>query len=460
VKTATEPLPFFEVTADEVWSTRRLLLVSCVFPPDPGVGALRWQKLARFAAGRGWGLDVLMFYPSGLRSRDEGRLAELPPGTRIYAVPRPEQLSRSLLAAWRGVRWMMRPRATPARTLGGPPTTTNGSRLETIRVRYLTHVDFLAIDRFARQASRIAERILRVPGVHRAVISSGPPHMAHEAARLIAERAKIPFVMDMRDPWCSLDVAPEFAHRSNWLRRTERYERQCVERARLVVANTDAAASALRERYAELSHRFVTVMNGADDDVLPAPTRTDRFRIAFAGTLYVGRDPRRLFDAVGRVVRELSLSPADLDVAFMGSEEYGGISVTRLAEEFGIADYFTFQPAGSRRAALELLSSAAMLVNLPQDVRLAIPAKIFEYVRFEAWLLALTESGTATEVLLRGSGADLVEPDDVEGIATVIRRRFEAYRRGERPRALNADGRFDRARQADILFDALEREVG
>lgn len=458
MSTATEPHPLFEAATKPVSAERRLLLVSCVFPPDPSVGALRWQKLARFAADRGWGLDVLMFDPSGLRTRDDSRLTELPAGTRVFGVPRPKAMSPSLLAAWRRVqRFARAPASNGGNGSSAPSLTDSPSLITTFRRRYVTRFEFRATDRFARNTARIAARIIRVPEVHRAVVSSGPPHMAHEAARRIARASGIPFIMDMRDPWYSEEVVPEFLHRADWLRSAEWYERRCVEQARLVIANTEPAAEALRARYPQ--SRILTVMNGADDEVLPRTKRGPRFRIAFAGTLYVGRDPRTLFEAVRRAVRRLNLTPAALEVAFMGSEAYGGTPIVDLAAESGIADFFTFEPPGSRAAALEFLASAAMLVNLPQHVRLAIPAKIFEYVRFNAWLLALAEPGSATEALLRNTGADLVEPEDVDGIAAVIHSRFEAYRRGDRPRALNADGRFDRQRQAGILFDALDREL-
>ena len=54
-----------------------------------------------------------------------------------------------------------------------------------------------------------ARTALRVASVHRpdVIVSSGPPHSAHEAARRSAENLGIPWVMDMRDPWAGLPSA-------------------------------------------------------------------------------------------------------------------------------------------------------------------------------------------------------------------------------------------------------------
>ena len=45
----------------------------------------------------------------------------------------------------------------------------------------------------------------------------------------------------------------------------------------------------------------------------------------------------------------------------------------------------------------------------------------------------------------------------VVGMTRAIVRRYRDMRAGARPVAINADGRFDRARQAALLLDALDR---
>jgi hypothetical protein len=59
--------------------------------------------------------------------------------------------------------------------------------------------------------------------------------------------------------------------------------------------------------------------------------------------------------------------------------------------------------------------------------------------------------------LLADTDADVVSPVDVDAIAQVIAKRFAEFRAGVRPRALNSDGRFDRATQSAHLFEALDR---
>ncbi|HSE26584.1 MAG TPA: hypothetical protein VLA95_00030, partial [Gemmatimonadales bacterium] len=127
-----------------------------------------------------------------------------------------------------------------------------------------------------------------------------------------------------------------------------------------------------------------------------------------------------------------------------------------IASEEGVGEFVRIGAPRPHRQAMEFLASCAMLVSLPQDSTMAIPSKVFEYLRFPAWLLALSEPGSATARVLSGTGADVVPPADVVGIATAIRRRFDAFAAGERPSPLGTDPRLTRRHQGGLLLDAIE----
>ncbi|HUQ84644.1 MAG TPA: hypothetical protein VM076_26060 [Gemmatimonadaceae bacterium] len=437
--------------------------MSCHFPPDSSIGALRWQKMARFAAERGWAMDVIMMAPEELAGADRSRLSELPPGTRLHGLATPGRpLFAFQLATWRVARRLVgvfRPQsAGPApsamSTANGHSTSTLGS----LRRTFLAAAAFRSADVWTRRAVALGSA-LAARTRYACVVSSGPPHMAHDAGRELGGRLGIPFIMDMRDPWCDADAMPPDFRSERWLRLAREHESRCVARAALVVANTSAAEALLRSRYPALGASAMTVMNGADADPLPPSPNDNRFVIAFAGTLYAGRDPGTLFRAVARVVKERALTPAQLSVEFMGSEGFGNVPLAEAARAAGVGEFFTGHSTRPRVEALAFLARATMLVNLPQDVRLSVPAKLFEYVRFPAWLLVLSEPGTATEMLFADTDADVVAPDDVDGIARVISRHYDAFRASGRPAPLNANGQFDRRVQANRLLDALDRLV-
>jgi glycosyltransferase involved in cell wall biosynthesis len=175
--------------------------------------------------------------------------------------------------------------------------------------------------------------------------------------------------------------------------------------------------------------------------------------------IYLGRNPRSLFRAAARVARETGAKPEDFGVEFLGDESCDGIPLTTIAAEEGLGPYFRSFPFRPRREAMSFLAQASVLVSLPLRTIMTLPAKLFEYIRFNAWLLVLADSGSATAELLADTGADVVRPDDVDEIARALRVRYDEFRRGIRPSAINHDGRFDRATQAAHFYDGLDAVV-
>jgi hypothetical protein len=227
-----------------------------------------------------------------------------------------------------------------------------------------------------------------------------------------------------------------------------------------VIANTDVARNNLRVSYPDRVDDILTVMNGVDDDPLPPSRRGGRFVIAHAGTVYLDRDPRGLFQASARVIRELSLTPADFGLSFIGDLfAVGGFPVLEVAAQEGITDYVETGPSRPHAQAMEFMADATMLITMSGSNMAAIPAKTFECARFEAWLLALSAPGSATDILLQGSGADVAAPSDVDGIAAAIRTRYLQHRDGIIPLRLADDDRLSRQGQARILLNAIEARI-
>ncbi len=190
-------------------------------------------------------------------------------------------------------------------------------------------------------------------------------------------------------------------------------------------------------------------MNGYDEEAVPRSRHGGRFTIAYAGTIYLDRDPRPLFRAVAEVVRCLGFGPEALGVELMGEvKSHDGIPIEAIAREAGIEAFVRTRPPRPRRAVMEFLADATLLLSLPQDSDMAIPSKIFEYMAFDAWILALASPESATELLLRHTSADVVSPDDVHAVAKVLQCRYQQYRQGQRPSRLAQNSTAGASRQS------------
>ena len=453
---------------------RRLLLLSYHFPPGQGVGALRWEKLAAFAAEREWGLDVVTLHPRSLPAVDWARLVDLPAATRVYGVlARVHPAERLERLVWRVYRRLWRP---PPRHAGPPrqdgPPDRDDFALAGLVARHHVRwrvtaprdyvrafeawLDFAHENAWGRAAGLTALRLAQ-PGVHQAVVTSGPPHMVHLAGRLLSRRRGLPHVMDMRDPWFLSPALPVSVASPAWYWLVARYERNAVDHAALVVTNTEPFRIAMQARYPHARSRIISVLNGCDEEQMPSAPAARRFTIAYAGSIYIDRNPRMVFRAAARVVGELRLTPDQFGFDFIGNvDSFSGVPLDVIVREEGLEGYVRMRAIVPRREALASLAEAAMLLSLPQDIALSIPSKLFEYMQFDAWLLVLAKRDSATELLLRRTSADVVEPGDLDKMAEVLRTRYLQFVAGAHPTRVAANGRFSRRAQAQVLFDALE----
>ena len=476
-------VPFYRAGRENGSDARRpMLLVSYCFPPDRTVGALRWQKLTRFAVERGWQLDVLTLQPAaGVVESDSG-LADLPVGTRVFGIPHRRSFVERLENVASGLYSFLKTRArSPRRSselASAPSPAANAARVTTRRPdtlavedlrwfprsfrdvlrAYFAWAQHSRLARWSRDAARAGITLSRAQN-YTVIVSSGPPHTTHAAAQSISRAIGVPYVLDLRDPWSHTQRLPESLASPVFVALASRDERRCLKDAALVVANTSALQDALATVHPGLHDRLIAVRNGCDDDPIPASRPSREFVIRFAGTVYFERDPRMLFRGAARAIRQLGVAASELRIEFVGVfDSAGGLPISAIAREEGIAEFVSVGPPRPHREALEFFGGATMLVTLPgYNSAMTIPAKTFEYVRFDAWILAITEPGTPLARLLEGTDADVVAPEDVDAIAAAIRARYSQHAAGIRPKALGADGRFDRSGQARLLFDAIDR---
>jgi glycosyltransferase involved in cell wall biosynthesis len=457
------PRPFFTTT--EVDSVgRRALLVSAAFPPLHYVGSLRWRSFAKVGAERGWKFDVVMEDPEMNHAVDRDLLNDAPPGLRLFSYrPRESLETKILYGAWKGMRRIRGMFGSPTRGLNagldetpgaaGPagPGSTSG---RSMRREVTDFLEYRQLRSDARAALALAREVSN-SGRPEIVISSGPPHYSHVAAAQLASESGVPLAIDLRDPWLE-NEQDTTVHGRSWLRVMRKAERVCVKIADLVVLNTESARALYTARYPDAARKFVTVMNGADPEIGVRSSTRDRFVIAYVGGRYGLRSPANLFAAARRAIDELRVTPEELSIEFMGPEDDHGSTSQALAEQAGIGPYVRSLGKQPRRESLALQARASVLVLLPQAQFWAIPAKVFEHVQFDAWILALTQPESAVASLLAGSGGAVIDPQDVPAIASQLKQWILDYRAGRYPVRLNADGRFDRTRQAAKLFDAID----
>lgn len=415
---------------------RRVLYVCSTFPPRLGGSIPRNVGITRHLPTFGWSPTVIT-----TRSPRVTITADAPAIGPVADVIR----------AW-----------TPRYPGGGSARKTGGVRFHrTSRLRSFALTWLLIPDPDAPWAVAAFIAGLRQLRARRfdAIVSSGPPHSAHLAARLLAPAVRV-WIADCTDPWSEHLYA---YWRGSGRRSVERVlERAVLGRADVVVTPTESLGRAYRDSVAK---RVAVVPNGYaeddfDDDSSPSGDVVD---IAHVGSFYGPRSPGNFIKAL---VAYSARSERPLQIRVAGYADGPSMDLlTSASSRLPARVNISYTAEVSRDAAIRLMRSARILL-LVTDAgaggRDLIPIKTYEYLRAGRPILALVPRGETQRLLASTGGARIVDPDDVPSITAALHELLDEAR-GPQPAPRPLIERFEwRSLTAQLagLLDGLVSGTG
>lgn len=359
---------------------KRVLMIAYHFPPVQGSsGVQRTLKFCRYLPEYGWEPMVLTVDPLAYPATDLGQIAEIPQGMvlkRTFAL----DTARHLAIGGRYPYWLALP------------------------------------DRWTSWCVSAVITGLRLIRVYRPRVlwSTYPIATAHVIGVMLHRLSGLPWVADLRD---SMTEETYPSDPSIW--RTFRWiEKQTVERASRVAFTTPGALRMYRERYPSLPpERWTVIANGYDEENFrvaehsmsrPSQESGNRLVLVHSGVLYrYERDPSVFFAAIAELVQCEKISPEGLAIVLRasGDEAY----YQKILDEQGIAEIVKLKPALPYREALEeMLRADGLLLFQAASCNHQIPAKLYEYLRAQRPVLALTDPAGDTASALRDAGGGRV----------------------------------------------------
>jgi glycosyltransferase involved in cell wall biosynthesis len=258
-----------------------------------------------------------------------------------------------------------------------------------------------------------------------AMVSTGPPWVTQMVALAVHRRyPELPWVADFQDPLVGNPFRT--SRRAGITYRL--LEKTIVRQARAVIANTEAAATRLRERYAGQAEKITAIPNGYDpqDQLRPAPIPPRPYReLLHCGTLYGGRHPGLLLQALDRLIGRGAIDPATLKVRLVGRIEQD--LTIRLEQEpfaalrrLGCLEYNNRHlPLAEARARVAQADSLLLLDLSESHDSVQAPAKVLDYISVGRPILAFTRRGSPAAEMLARSGVRNVCIDPTEAAEAV-----------------------------------------
>ncbi len=304
------------------------------------------------------------------------------------------------------------------------------------------------------------------------IYSSAPYFTSHLAGYWLALLTGLPWVAHFRDPWIT-GLREEYRPGNKICFGINRaLERMTVSRADAVVCVTEEHAALMRAAYDQMAaNKFAVVMNGFDGlewqeiiESLPAAERyaagaPRKFRVTYAGNLYMKRNPSPLFRALRTLIDCGEIARDEVSVELIGScESSEGRGMADLVSEAGIEGCVEMTGTLSHSETLRRLLRSDLLLLLAEELVVQIPGKTFEYLKTRRPILALACEGAVARLLRRTGGAWVVNPNDQPGVVNAVRECHRLWKCGQPgpapdPRIVES---FDRRRTTARIADLMD----
>jgi hypothetical protein len=414
----------------------KVLMVVFHFPPQRGSsGIQRTLKFAQYLPANGWQPLVLTAHPRAHADTAPLSAGSLPEGLvvrRAFAL----DTSRHLAVKGRYTRLLALPDRWVTWCLGAIPAGLAMIRTHRPQVLWSTY----------------------------------PIASAHLIGLALHKLTGLPWVADLRDPMLdAVYPADPLSRRvAGWI------EARTIRASARVVCTTPGAVRHYRQLFSDVPpERFCLIENGYDDedfDAAEADARAiakphDRpLTMLHSGIVYpLERDPRPLFAALAALLADSSLTPRRFQLVLRAPVHEAFL--TQLIGEYGIASLVTIAPPLPYRAALaEMLGADALLLLQAANCNDQVPAKLYEYLRANKPLLALTDPQGDTWAAVRAAGIGTLAPlDDADAIKAALMNFVTLAETGKAPLAPEAvrrsHARSARTIQLAALFDAVVAET-
>jgi glycosyltransferase involved in cell wall biosynthesis len=291
-------------------------------------------------------------------------------------------------------------------------------------------------------------------------MTSCPPYSVHLIGLAVKIMAGTKWIADFRDPWVTTVSKRSYPTSAMSIRLASWLERKVIEKADLLLFNVERLRNAYRERYAHVPvEKFVFIPNGIASRALEqtAPVaKYECFTLSYIGTLYVGRSPEPVFQAISQLIQEGKTTPEAIRIKLVGDcQTVDGTPTASLIGKYGLESSVEVHDPLPYTEALEIIRRSQLALLFAPQLPFQIPAKVYDYLGAGARILAIAGDGGTSDLICSTGSGKAFPPGDIEGIKSFIYHEMSCQRSATNHAAGLA--RFDVRRLTEELACHLDR---
>ncbi|MBR9847757.1 MAG: glycosyltransferase family 4 protein, partial [Algicola sp.] len=259
------------------------------------------------------------------------------------------------------------------------------------------------------------------------IISSSPPASVHMIGLLAKVIFKSKWIMDLRDPisqWSS--VYPEC--KSKFRISVEDYfERKYYKKSDLIVVTAPSLKNSISNSFGVPKEKVSVIYNGYDGKLIPSRgDNISKIVGIYAGTLYFNRSPINFLLAVKRMKQEGVASIQNFHFDFFGDDVWNGYDLKEFCIKNEIDDLVDFRGYLESEKLEKKSENYNLFLNLSQKQKMQIPAKTFDYFKFDGVQVVISEPDSDLHNLIVDKNLGLSVNDKAEEIMAALTRIIES----------------------------------
>lgn len=396
---------------------KHVFILTYYWPPASGPGVQRWLKFVKYLVDFGWNVTVITPAEGSYPFEDQSLCDEIPDAVQEIRTKTIEPFRiYNLFIGRKG-------KSVPV-AMGDIKAAKSPFKKLSAYIRANWFIPD-ARKGWVPFVVKAATPLIKAGEVD-AIISTGPPHSTHLAARKLKEKYGIPWVADLRDPWTTI-------YYNKYLPRTNKTKERDTALETAVLRESDAVLTVspgLKEELADRARRVEVVYNGFDPEDLPEQPKqgSKYFTLAYIGNLKDNQDVSDLWQAIQELAEEGTNFKRQFRLKLIGSQ---GDHVMQSISQAGITNFceiHDFVP--HKEATHEMVSASMLLFIIPKSERnnLILTGKIFEYLASRTPMLSIgPPAGNAAQILMECNRTEMLDYGDKDAMKRLLKSAFEKW---------------------------------
>jgi len=402
---------------------KKVLIITYYWPPAGGPGVQRVLKFAKYLPKFGWQPRILTVangeYPAIDKSLEKNISSEI----KVFKTAswEPNNLYKKFLG-------MKQSENIPTAVLVDDNPNLKKKIATWIRLNLFVPDAKIGWKRFAiKEGLKIIEE--EKPDL---IFSSSPPPTVHLIASELANRSKLKWIADFRDPWTDIHYYEDQPRMAFVKAKDRRLEKSILEQADKItcISKLDIELDFANKTNAS---KCENIPNGFDDEDFTEMnifnSQTDRFTILHLGAINKERNPIKLFEAVKSLRDKGIINPNNFQIIFVGNIDAVIITTVEKNEIWDLVKYVEYLPHKEALNYTEQATVLLLLVTQSKKNRRILPGKTFEYMRTGKYVFALgPEDGEVARIIEETKTGTVVDYLDINKIEKILLEQFTNWK--------------------------------